>query len=129
MDHTAHCIIRNNYEIIDFHAHCLDDQGNLDDLVDIVAGGTHFVALSSEYLISLMILSIFFQRKKDKNLFYYKYFNKPLFFVDSGQLYCYGFFGSLKAKRQSKTVRRISENFVVRIAKCGRSFVVFVTGN
>lgn len=52
LDNNAHCIIHYNYEIIDFHKRCLDDHGNLDDLVDIAAGRTHFVVLTSEWLIS-----------------------------------------------------------------------------
>ncbi|XP_055323034.1 uncharacterized protein LOC129578445 [Sitodiplosis mosellana] len=93
LDNNVHCIIRHNYEIIDFHKRCLDDHGNLDDLVDISAHilGTYFVVLTN-----------------------------------SGKLYSYGYFGSA-VKRPSETVRRISENFVTRIAKCGRTFVVFVT--
>lgn len=47
-DSNAHCVIRHNYEIIDFNKRCLDDHGNLDDLVDIAAGRTHFVVLTSE---------------------------------------------------------------------------------
>lgn len=48
LDNIGHCVIRHNYEIIDFHKRCFDDQGNLDDLVDVVAGRTHFVVLTSE---------------------------------------------------------------------------------
>lgn len=50
---AAHCVIRYNYELIDFQKRCLDDQGNLDDLVDIVAGKTHFVVLTSKSIIYL----------------------------------------------------------------------------
>lgn len=46
-------IIRHNYEIIDFHKRCFDEQGNLDDLVDICAGRTHFVVLTSECFIGI----------------------------------------------------------------------------
>lgn len=55
LDNDAHCIIRHNYEIIDFHKRCLDDHGNLDDLVDIAAGRTHFVVLTSEYCVWLCL--------------------------------------------------------------------------
>lgn len=51
-DNIGHCVIRHNYEIIDFHKRCFDDQGNLDDLVDIVAGRTHFVVLTSGLLLA-----------------------------------------------------------------------------
>lgn len=40
-------ITRQNFEIVDFQKQCLDADGNLDDLVDVVAGGLHFVALTS----------------------------------------------------------------------------------
>lgn len=50
---AAHCVIRHNYELIDFQKRCLDDQGNLDDLVDIVAGKTHFVVLTSKSVLSI----------------------------------------------------------------------------
>ncbi|XP_031634510.1 uncharacterized protein LOC116347879 isoform X2 [Contarinia nasturtii] len=89
---TTQCIIRHNYEIIDFHKRCLDDQGNFDDLVDIAAGRSHFVVLTN-----------------------------------SGKLYCYGCFDSFKVKHQSETVRRISEHLIIRIAKCGSTFVVFIS--
>lgn len=48
-DIGGHCIIKHNYEIVDFQKFCLDDQGNVDDLVDIVAGKQHFAVLTSEY--------------------------------------------------------------------------------
>lgn len=53
-----------------------------------------------------------------------------LFFPDGGKLYCYGFFDSLKVKHQKHHTepRLISEHLVTRIAKCGSTFVVFVTG-
>lgn len=52
------------------------------------------------------------------------------FISDSGKLYCYGFFEASKIKRQKQHIepKRISEHLVVRIAKCGSTFVVFVTG-
>lgn len=40
-------ITRQNFEIVDFQKQCVDADGNLDDLVDVVAGGTHFVVLTS----------------------------------------------------------------------------------
>lgn len=43
-------ITRQNFEIVDFQKQCADADGNLDDLVDVVAGGTHFVALTSNLL-------------------------------------------------------------------------------
>lgn len=53
------------------------------------------------------------------------------FISDSGKLYCYGIFDGTKIKRQKyySEPKRISEHFVARIAKCGSTFVVFVTGN
>lgn len=54
--------------------------------------------------------------------------NNCICYSDSGKLYFYGVFDSTKVKRQSESVRRISEHLVTRIAKCGRTFVVFVTG-
>lgn len=58
------------------------------------------------------------------------------FDLDSGKLYCYGVLDSDgKAQQQQKAQKhhytepkRISEHFVTRIAKCGSTFVVFVTG-
>lgn len=48
IDNGSHCVTKHNYEINDFQKHCLDDQENLDDLVDIVAGHTHFLVLTSK---------------------------------------------------------------------------------
>lgn len=53
------------------------------------------------------------------------------FVSDGGKLYCYGFFDPTKVKHQKNYIepRLISEHLVTRIAKCGSTFVVFVTGN
>lgn len=50
--------------------------------------------------------------------------------LDSGKLFCYGFFDAAKTKRPKQYIepKCISEHLVTRIAKCGRTFVVFVTG-
>lgn len=52
-------------------------------------------------------------------------------FSDSGKLYCYGILDEIKLKRhkQYSEPKRISEHLVARIAKCGTTFIVFVTGN
>lgn len=51
-------------------------------------------------------------------------------YLDSGKLFCYGFFDAVKTKRPKQYIepKCISEHLVTRIAKCGRTFVVFVTG-
>lgn len=59
------------------------------------------------------------------------------FLSDSGKLYCLGILHeNSKAQQQQKCQphyytepKRISEHFVTRIAKCGSTFVVFVTGS
>lgn len=52
---AAHCVIRYNYELTDFQKCCLNDQGILDDFVDIDAGKTHFVVLTSKSVRSLQL--------------------------------------------------------------------------
>lgn len=49
---------------------------------------------------------------------------------DSGKLYFYGILNGSKVKRHinSSVPKRISEHLVARIAKCGTTFIVFVTG-
>lgn len=71
---AAHCVIRHNYELIDFQKRCLDDQGNLDDLVDIVAGKTHFVVLTSKFVPSINCEQSINQLTGDIVLFIYSNF-------------------------------------------------------
>lgn len=56
-------VARQPFEIEDFEAYCTDVEGNRDEFVDIAAGGTHFVVLTST------ILSFFINKQKQENIF------------------------------------------------------------
>lgn len=53
-------IARQPFEIEDFAAYCTDVEGNRDEFVDIAAGGSHFVVLTSTLEFN-SFLSTFFR--------------------------------------------------------------------
>lgn len=53
-------VARQPFEIEDFEAYCTDVDGNRDEFVDIAAGGSHFVVLTSNRKLSLLLLLFLF---------------------------------------------------------------------
>lgn len=53
-------VARQPFEIEDFEAYCTDVDGNRDEFVDIAAGGSHFVVLTSNQNCPFSFFCFFF---------------------------------------------------------------------